>query len=233
VTCAAHHVVPAQESLKASPLLAYMVKKGDTESLKDKDYSSGIVWSDVGYDVNGRENGIFLPGSYAVGGGRGGMGVWTGNDDKPDLEDEDVADVADPSSNLLTGKLNEISDDNRKWQYVSQAVALTPGQFHDRHEDYSDIIGEGLEKIFQNYETLKKKYLEDQKCPKCKKRTDDIKELGVPTPFGLVGRLNGMSSRMGGHLNGKKWTRTIYTSKWGRAYMAHLLSKKRKRSTDG
>ena len=35
VTCAAHHCIPAQESLKHSKLLAYMVKKGSTEKLKD------------------------------------------------------------------------------------------------------------------------------------------------------------------------------------------------------
>jgi hypothetical protein len=230
VTCAAHHLVPAQESLKESPLLAYMVKKGDSEELKDKEFSDGIVWADVGYDVNGTENGVFLPGSYAVGGGRGGLGLWTENDDKPDLEDEDATDVPDPASNELTGRLNEVSDDNRKWQYVSQAVVLAPGQFHDRHQDYSDFIAEGLEKIFVNLEALKQKYVIEQKCSKCKKRTDDINELGIPTPFGLVARLNGMSKRMSAHLNGSTWTRNIYTSKWGRAFMEHVRSRKRKRT---
>lgn len=225
VTCAAHHLIPAQESLKDSPLLAYMVKKGDTEKLKGKDYSSGIVWADVGYNINGLENGVWLPGSYAVGGGRGGMGVWTGNDDKPDLEEEDVADAADAASNLLDGKLNEIDDKNRKWQYVSQAVVLTRGQFHDRHEDYSGVVAESLEAMFLNYERLKKKYLEEQNCPKCKERTKKTKKLGIPTPFGLVARLNGFSKRMSNHLNGIKWTRTIYTSKWGRAFMKHASRK--------
>ena len=229
VTCAAHHLVPAQESLKESPLLAYMVKKGDSEELKDATYSDGIVWADVGYDVNGTENGVFLPGSYAVGGGRGGLGLWTGNDDKPDVDEEDATDVPDPASKELTGALNQISDDNRKWQYVSQAVVLAPGQFHDRHQDYSDFVAECLEKIFVNLETLKKKYVIEEKCPKCKTRTDDIKKLGIPTPFGLVGRLNGMSKRMSTHLNGATWTRNIYTSKWGDAFMKHKLSKKRKR----
>src|SRR5687767_8439342 len=35
VTCAAHHCIPAQESLKESPLLAYMCKQGQPESLND------------------------------------------------------------------------------------------------------------------------------------------------------------------------------------------------------
>src|SRR4051812_17526935 len=99
VTCAAHHCIPAQESLKDSPLLAYMVKKSDTEDLKDKKYKGTIVWSDVGYDVNGSENGFFLPGSYAVGGGRGGLGIWAPTDDEDDDKPEDAADmVAAPDS---------------------------------------------------------------------------------------------------------------------------------------
>lgn len=239
VTCAAHHLIPAQESLKGSPLLAYMVKKGDSEELKDESYSGGLVWADVGYDINGSENGVYLPGSYAVGGGRGGMGVWTENDDHPDLEEEDAADdVADPSSNLLSGPLNEISDSNRKWQYVSQAVKLAPGQFHDRHQDYSDFVQQVLEKIFLNYEKLREKYVEKKGCDECKKRAKDIENLGVPTPFGMVARLNGLSKRMAVHLNGSTWTRNIYTSKWGRAFILENIEvkqprKRKRRSNDG
>jgi hypothetical protein len=229
VTCAAHHLVPAQESLKESPLLAYMVKLGDTEKLKDLDFSDGIVFADVGYDVNGSENGVFLPGSYSVGGGRGGLGIWTENDDKPDLEDEDATDVPDPASNELTGKLNEIDDNNRKWQYVSQAVALTPGQFHDRHQDYSDFIALALEKIFNNYEALRQFYIEEQNCKICKDRVKKFKDDGIPTPFGLVARLNSISERMSGHLNGATWTRNIYTSKWGQAFMKYVLAKKKRK----
>jgi hypothetical protein len=236
VTCAAHHLIPAQESLQDSPLLAYMVKKGEGgDSAKRKVsgvFSDGLVWANVGYDVNGSENGVFLPGSYAVGGGRGGMGLWVENDDKPDLEEEDADDVADAASNQLTGTLNEISDTNRKWLYVSQAVRLAPGQFHDRHQDYSDFIAEILEKIFVNLEALRVTCIDEETCPDCKKRADDIKELGVPTPFGLVARLNGVSTRMTGKVNGAAWARNIYTSKWGQAYMKAELAKKKRKASD-
>lgn len=220
VSCAAHHCIPGQESLKNSPLLAFMCKKGDSEPIKDGSYGDGVVWADVGYDVNGSQNGIFLPGSYAVGGGRGGMGVWTGNEDGDGDAPEDAVDeVADPNSNLLTGALNQISDDNRKWLYVSQAVQLCPGQFHDRHVDYSKFVAEVLEKIFQNYINLHESSIVETKCPDCKKKADKIEELGIPTPFGLAKRLNGVSSRMMAYLNGATWNIAIYTSKWGRAYM--------------
>src|SRR4051812_37439125 len=108
VTCAAHHCIPAQEALKESPLLTFMVKKKSSEPLKDGDktiqYKDGEVWSDVGYDVNGSENGIYLPGSYKVGGGRGGLAVWLPNDDPDaDFPDEPEDSVKDPSYKMLTG----------------------------------------------------------------------------------------------------------------------------------
>jgi len=223
VTCAAHHLIPAQESLKDSPLLAYMVKKGDSEPIKDGNYGSGLVWADVGYDVNGAENGINLPGSYAVGGGRGGLGLWTGNDDNPDLEDEDPTDTEnDPASPELTGQLNQVSVTNRKWLYVSQAMKLAPGQFHDRHQDYSAFIQDVLAQIHANLVLLERKQIGESACGKCKAKKDKIVKLGVPTPFGLVARLNGVSSRMSVFLNGASWRPNIYTSKWGRAYMKTL-----------
>jgi hypothetical protein len=226
VTCAAHHCIPAQEALKESPLLAYMVKKGEKEELKDDTYTGSIVWSDVGYDVNGSENGIYLPGSYAVGGGRGGMGVWGPTDDEDEDEPEDPEDlIPDPRSNELTGTMYEVDDDNRCWQYVRQAMRLCPGQFHDRHEDYSIFVQGVLKKIFTNYEALNRKKIDDTKCKKCKDRKDLIKKHGVPTPYGMVARLSVVSDRLKGFLNGSTWRINVYTSMWARAYMETVKKK--------
>lgn len=226
VTCAAHHCIPAQESLKESPLLAFMCKKGDSEAIKGGSYSDGVVWADVGYDVNGSQNGIFLPGSYAVGGGRGGMGVWTGNADGDEDAPEDAVDeVTDPNSNLLTGALNDISITNRKWLYVSQAVTLCPGQFHDRHVDYSTFVQSVLEKVFENYVNLHQTKIVESKCSECKKQADKMEKLGIPTPFGLAGRLNKVSAKFQTYLNGTTWRMNIFTSKWGQAYMVAVKAK--------
>lgn len=229
VSCAAHHLIPGQESLKQSPLLTYMVKKGDQEAIKGGNYADGMVWADLGYDVNGTENGVFLPGSYAVGGGRGGMGVWDstddGDDDEPDADDAAAAaGAAGSAPNVLSGSLNEISNGNRKWLYVKEAVRLAPGQFHDRHVDYSLFVQEVLEKIFENYNNLAMTKILGEECGECKKRQEKIMELGIPTPFGLATRLNGASSRLQGFLNGTTWRINIYTSKWGRAYMQAVLA---------
>lgn len=238
VWCAAHHLVPAQESLKRSTLLPYMVKKGDTEELKGKKVTNGVVWSDVGYDVNGTQNGVFLPGSYAVGGGRGGMKVWTkeGKDAGiaammasasggwADTEDDDEDDCEpegspDPKSNELTGILYQVSPTNRKWLYVKRAVELAPGQFHDRHEPYSNFVLTVLEKIAENYKQAEINSVIDEKCGDCKQRADKIDKVGIPTPYGLVGRLNHASRRMASFLNGFTWRANIYTSGWGLAFM--------------
>jgi hypothetical protein len=219
VTCAAHHLIPAQESLKNSFLLTFMVKKKDREQLKDKTYSTGSVWADVGYDVNGSENGVYLPGSYAVGGGRGGLGLWAENDDNPDPEEENANDSPSPASPYLTGDLNEISLYNRKWFYVSQAMYLAPGQFHDRHEDYSKFVAEVLAKIFSDYRRMLTQSIMESQCPKCKDKKDKLKDLGIPTPFSLVARLNNLSNRMCYYVNSHAWALNIYTSKWGKAFM--------------
>jgi hypothetical protein len=169
---------------------------------------------------------VFVPGCYAVGGGRGGMGVWSSTEDGDEDDVDDPGDaVPDPKSNELTGALNEISASNRKWLYVNQAVHRCPGQFHDRHVDYSQFVQGVLKKIFQNYKTLYRQMAIEGKCGDCKKRQDKMKEIGIPTPFGLVTRLNKVSDRFRGFLNGTTWRMNVFTSKWGLAYMQAVKAK--------
>lgn len=56
VVPAAHHLIPGNAALKkATPLLKFMIA--------DK----GPPWdTDIGYDVNSKQNGVWLPGSYGV-----------------------------------------------------------------------------------------------------------------------------------------------------------------------
>ncbi len=217
VRCAAHHCIPAQESLKDHPILAFMCKKGSSDE-SNHGYGDGQVWSNVGYDVNGIQNGVYLPGSYAVGGGRGGMKVWTQDD--ADKDHEDVSEPADPNSNLLTGELNEISNVNRKWLYVKQATRLAKGQFHDRHVDYSTKFVKGiLDKIDEDYINRYERSFLVMKCSKCKDRYEKAEKLGIPTPYGLVERLNRVSAKCAAYLTGHTWPLNVYTSMWGRAFM--------------
>lgn len=54
---AAHHLLPGNASVnKATDLHPFMRWKGNPLKL----------WGDIGYDINNRENGVWLPGNYAV-----------------------------------------------------------------------------------------------------------------------------------------------------------------------
>lgn len=219
VRCAAHHLIPAQEALKDSDLVPFMVHKDTPEDVKGGSVE-GVLSRDVGYNVNGRENGVYLPGSYAVGGGRGGLRVWS-TTDEPDVEEEDLPENADScGSAYLTGDPDTMDQHTPKWQYVKQAMLLAPGQFHDRHADYSREVQLKLNTIAAR---LAKQY-EDREaancpCEDCKKTREQWAEAGYPPPVTLVARLNGLSARFGAYLDGSSWAMNLYTSKWGKAYM--------------
>jgi hypothetical protein len=82
LTCAAHHLIPAQESLKGHEVLQYMCKKDEDQDFRKgksadpKPVGGSKVWGNVAYNVNGCHNGVWLPGNYAVGGGTGGAELW-------------------------------------------------------------------------------------------------------------------------------------------------------------
>jgi hypothetical protein len=220
VRCAAHHIIPAQESLKLSKLREFMVKKNSPEKLKDETFSEGKVWCDVGYDVNGAENGVFLPGSYAVGGGRGGLKKWDTTDDSDEDDEDNDSDNVDPEK-FLTGSPSDITEDTPKWQYIRQAMLKCPGQFHDRHEMYSKFILKKLDALALLYKSRYEKYEQtsDSPCEKCNEKKKRWKDDGYPTPTNLITKLNSISNQVCGFINGTKWAQNIYTSKWVLAYM--------------
>jgi len=82
LTCAAHHLIPAQEALKEHPILQFMCKDGEDQDFMNNGKKAPApaknskVWGNVGYNVNGGQNGVWLPGNYAVGAGTAGVEVW-------------------------------------------------------------------------------------------------------------------------------------------------------------
>lgn len=230
VSCSAHHLIPSQESLKDHLLLEYMCKE-DSSGSNNHGFSDGLVWSDVGYNTNGSENGVYLPGSYAVGGGRGGLRVWYPYDDEDDEEHDTAyieADKLPPSEYQgfeLKGKRGHISKDNPCWQYVSEAMRLAPGQFHDRHYVYSDqVVGDALTKLHELCEHFNVT-LNPNSCSDCEDRRKKIEDLGIPAPYSLVSHLESISNKLRTYLTAGKggWRRNIYTSEWVNAYMQAVI----------
>jgi hypothetical protein len=222
-SCSAHHLVPAQESLKGHDILEYMCEKG-TSGDNNHGYTKGKVWSDVGYDTNGSENGIYLPGSYAVGGGKGGLIVWYPYDDSDDSEhgylEVDKLPLEDYDDWLLHGKKGVIDEENACWHYVAQTMGKTPGQFHDRHVYYSEnVVKNALQNIHEKYNLFNINI--GGNCDKCKKRQQKIKKKGLPAPYSIVLRLKTLSERLRKYLTAKpgSWRLNIYTSEWGLKYM--------------
>lgn len=229
LTFSAHHLIPSQESLKGHKILKYMCKEGTSEK-HNHEYSAGVVWSDVGYDTNGSENGIYLPGNYAVGGGRGGLGIWFPV--KPDKEEEHKdkegylkSSELPEGDKLLKGKKGDIKEDNPCWQYVAQAMIKSKNQFHDRHITYStQIVKKALTVIYERYKLFDGR-LERSFCKKCKERFKKYK--GLPAPYSIVLRLEHLSNALRPYLkvqHGKVLKENVYTSEW----IAHCINAKLK-----
>lgn len=67
LTCAAHHLIPAQASLRDSEMVVWLVNGAVSAQVKDgKGSGTGRLSKNVGYNVNGLENGVWLPGPYAL-----------------------------------------------------------------------------------------------------------------------------------------------------------------------
>jgi hypothetical protein len=100
LTCAAHHLIPAQESLKGHKILKFMCKDGEDQDFRSaggKDpapVAGSVVWGNVAYNVNGCHNGVWLPGNYAVGAGIGAVEVWKAraSDQRSTYSDQEAAD---------------------------------------------------------------------------------------------------------------------------------------------
>ena len=211
VSCAAHHLIPAQASLKKAGKLLKFMKKGGKKP--------NNLWSDIGYDVNGIENGVWLPGNYAVGGN--GTGDWVGAPSAFDGDNElgsvrKRASRRSSASSKLDGVRHEVDPNNRKWLYVDQATKLFSAQFHDAHVDYSKFVLKVLNKIAESLVEKRKSSIENLSCPKCKKRQEKIAEYGVPPPYSLNQRLNGVSKRLSGYVEGCRGHFMVYTSRWGK-----------------
>lgn len=224
VSCAAHHLIPAQGSLKRSGLTDYMIQSGNPGEFQGAAPTTkkGKVWCNVGYNINGSQNGVFLPGNYAV------KKIWKGETANPNAEEqedqEDLPPEYEDECELVGADLDQPP---KKVMYVNEVVKNATeygrtrrgygGQFHDFHTRYNQFVHEVLDVLYNDLNRKEKRARDE--CPTCRPR---MQQKQVPTPFGLVLRLNVVSSRLEARLKGVKWHPGLYTSKYGQAYIAQL-----------
>ena len=213
VAYSAHHLIPAKESLKRASGLHKFIQK-----------SKGKICCDLGYDVNGNENGVWLPGLHAV--NSKGLNLWgAASSDLPDAEDigrktvkrnrERYSPLDGPRPG--TGGSDAFDNTNMKWLYVKAAMNFSKvgtRQFHDRHPTYSGHIQKHLDSVAALLESLYGVRKDDDLpgCDKCKENRRN-KNKSSP-PIALLGWLNNLSAFARSKLVGKTRHEKYYTSSW-------------------
>ncbi len=202
VTSAAHHLIPAQESLARSDLLKWMINKdkpGKIKKGKSTETKNGTVENDIGYNVNGAQNGVWLPGPYAM------QGIWASFLSFTDKEDEHP-----PRSGVQPKDRTALLDNSdNQFDYAVAAMRIAFAQFHDRHVKYSKFVLLALNRLAAKLATTVTEI--GGFCKECEEKVNDGK---IPPPYSLIPRLNGVSSRLRGRLEGGPggWRLNIFTS---------------------
>ncbi len=120
-TVAAHHLIPGNAALKQSRLNKYMLKGSKVKGAS----GSFTIKENLGYNINGGHNGVWLPGSYA-------------------LNDSAFKEILGQAT-----KWKKFSRDNEAWavSYIASVCRAAGGMFHDTHTDYNRVVKGWLNKI--------------------------------------------------------------------------------------
>ena len=132
---AAHHEIPGNDGLKASLIVSWVSKSppADPESGAARDKK---IVENIGYNVNGDHNGIWLVGSYAVRGG------------------------ANCPEGVTWG---QIKDTKFQESYVRSAILTTGQQFHDTHKKYSAKVVKHLDTVALQMDKTNKHFCDECK----------------------------------------------------------------------
>ena len=138
---AAHHLVPGEAALAPSTTYKNYMKKGG--SFTTPAGNKYTLKANIGYNVNGNHNGMWLPGNYAIRAGK-------------------------PKLNPLKKSWSEliVADPHWCYGYMMACVEQTRGQFHDSHTKYSAAVLDILDKVST------KLALHQDACAECKSKTD-------------------------------------------------------------
>jgi hypothetical protein len=111
---AAHHLIPGEASLTNSDLYNdYMIAGATFTTGEGNEFKTRV---NIGYNVNGNHNGVWLPGNYGIRSSTGPGGkTWS-----------------------------DITDDAWCFEYMRACVDEARGQFHDSHTKYSEAVLKAL-----------------------------------------------------------------------------------------
>jgi hypothetical protein len=175
----AHHLIPV--SVIKRHEIRLMLKTGTRYKL----------CCNVGYGVNGSENGVWLPAMHEV-------AEWSGWTDRKQMRYMVLA------SKVLDGHSDKGIEDEFK----------SPRQFHMTHTDYLSFVAGQLSK--HNMNLLAKK----DKCKTCNPPNNGSPPDKNKPPIRLLGLLNAVSFRLRKYLVGRVSHKTVYTHKYGAEFYA-------------
>ncbi|RKH56799.1 AHH domain-containing protein [Corallococcus llansteffanensis] len=177
VQSAAHHLIPGNAALKRSKLMPYL-------------HSEGMAVGNIGYDVNGEENGAWLAGNYALR-GQSGLAKWG------------------PGG---AGFLAMYGKDPK--EYAFAAIEALRCQFHDAHEDYSDFVLNELNLLAKKLEKTQSLW-----CPEAQQKPDeDPKKRQMKMLVLRLNTLSRRLKRFVTH-PGPAWRENLVTSRFSLAYI--------------
>lgn len=207
---APHHLIPGNESLKGSRVVAFLGDDDVIENFKLKGKPSSCIKKDMsaGYDVNQAQNGEWLPSPYAL----SMSNEWPAAEGIQALRrrEGDGEDIA-------------LQTEAFKLAYAVDAMNVSPKkQFHMRHADYSNKVREILDSM-----GAKLKLYATGLCPVAKKGTEDKKSN---PPGGLAGRLDALSERLRGLLRGSPtgWRNPLFLDELTKKYFEEYEGKPKK-----
>lgn len=209
LSVAAHHLIPGEDSLPKSPLAKFVWK------------SEGTIAGDIGYHIDGAENGLWLPTHQSMSAAMGEGKVR-------------VTSESDPSKTERAryGEMSKLDDGSTHtsfiYGYTQIAMQLVGGQFHDSHKEYSQKVVDMLGAVA---------LWVHQASSSCQKCADAIKQDGkVPPPHFVAFRLNALAGHLRSLLIGSPlgWKEPFFTSGYARKYkesevqyMKHLQQRER------
>ncbi|CAD5370991.1 conserved hypothetical protein [Rubrivivax sp. A210] len=122
-TVAAHHIIPGNASLYESQLFKSYMKKGGKMQVTQPKKKTFTVSRNIGYNINGSHNGVWLPGSYAI---RTGV---------------------HPSKSTWSVLIETPGHVEWCYRYIAAVTKSTGSQFHDTHVHYSNNVLKLLNKM--------------------------------------------------------------------------------------